>query len=119
MSETLAETTSLCPDCLEQVPGRYEERDGGVFLARECPDHGTTSRRVWGSLDHWEWASEFGPSPEYEGGDLTVDDNHACLAVVEVTDDCNLSCEGVIQRFSYPSSLPRFAQCRESIYRTI
>jgi len=92
MSETLAETTSLCPDCLEQVPGRYEERDGGVFLARECPDHGTTSRRVWGSLDHWEWASEFGPSPEYEGGDLTVDDDHACLAVVEVTDDCNLSC---------------------------
>ena len=89
---TLAETTSLCPDCLQQVPGRYEERDGGVFLTRECPDHGTESRRVWGSHDHWEWAAEFGPSPEYDGGGLAVDDDHACLAVVEVTDDCNLSC---------------------------
>ncbi|MBB6647057.1 radical SAM protein [Halobellus ruber] len=89
---TLAETTSLCPDCLQQVPGRYEERDGGVFLTRDCPDHGVASRRVWGSHDHWEWAAEFGPSPEYDGGDLAVDDDHACLAVVEVTDDCNLSC---------------------------
>jgi uncharacterized radical SAM superfamily Fe-S cluster-containing enzyme len=90
--DALAKTTSLCPDCLQQVPGRYEERDGGVFLTRECPDHGTESRRVWGSHDHWAWAAAFGPDPEYDGGDLTVDDDHACLAVVEVTDDCNLSC---------------------------
>ena len=90
--DALAQTTSLCPECLEQVPGRYEEREGGVFLTRECPDHGTASRRVWGSHDHWEWASAFGPDPEYEGGGLAVDDDHACLAVVEVTDDCNLSC---------------------------
>jgi uncharacterized radical SAM superfamily Fe-S cluster-containing enzyme len=55
----LAETTSLCPTCLEQVPGRYEARDGSVHLTRTCPDHGTTSREVWGSVDHWEWASQF------------------------------------------------------------
>jgi hypothetical protein len=89
---TLATTTSLCPDCLEAVPGRYEERDDGVFLTRECPSHGSTSRQVWGSLDHWEWAADFGPSPEWDGGDLTVDPDHACLAVVDVTDSCNLSC---------------------------
>jgi len=91
-SDVLAETTSLCPDCLTEVPGQYEERDGGVFLTRTCDDHGTASRRVWGSLDHWDWAADFGPSPEHDGGDLTVDDDHACLAVVEVTEDCNLSC---------------------------
>ena len=90
--DTLARTTSLCPECLQQVPGRYEERDAGVFLTRECPDHGVESRRVWGSHDHWEWAAAFGPDPEYDGGGLAVDDDHACLAVVEVTDDCNLSC---------------------------
>lgn len=91
-SDTLATTTSLCPDCLETVPGRYEEREGGVFLTRECPDHGSASRQVWGSLDHWEWAADFGPTPEYDGGDLTVDPDHACLAIVEVTEGCNLSC---------------------------
>ena len=90
--DALAATTSLCPDCLEQVPGQYEERDGGVFLTRECPDHGVASRRVWGSYDHWDWAADFGPDPEYDGGDLAVEHDHACLAVVEVTEDCNLSC---------------------------
>ena len=99
--DVLATTTSLCPTCLAQVPGRYEERDDGVHLARDCPDHGTTSRQVWGSLDHWEWAADFGPTNEYDGGDLTVDDDHACLAVVEVTEDCNLSCS-----FCFASSGP-------------
>jgi len=96
----LATTTSLCPTCLAEVPGRYEERDGSVHLTRTCPDHGTTSREVWGSVDHWEWASDFGPDNDGDG-DLTVDHDHACLAVVEVTEDCNLSCS-----FCFASSGP-------------
>jgi len=90
-AELLAETTSLCPDCLERVPGRYEAREDSVYLARTCPDHGTASRKVWESLDHWEWAADL--DPDYGAdGDLTVDGDHACLSVVEVTQDCNLSC---------------------------
>jgi len=90
-AEPLAETTSLCPDCLERVPGQYEAREEAVYLTRTCPDHGTASRKVWGSLDHWEWAADL--DPDYGAdGDLTVDGDHACLSVVEVTQDCNLSC---------------------------
>ncbi|WP_435064621.1 radical SAM protein [Halobaculum sp. EA56] len=94
--EELDTTTSLCPTCLERVPGRYEARDGSVYLTRECPDHGVASRKVWGSVDHWAWAGELGPEFASEvgvdEGELTVDADHACLAVVEVTTDCNLSC---------------------------
>jgi uncharacterized radical SAM superfamily Fe-S cluster-containing enzyme len=89
----LSSTTSLCPTCLERVPGTYEAQDDAVYLTRSCPDHGTSSRKVWGSLDHWEWASDFGPPNETDASeDLTVDGDHACLAVVEITHDCNLSC---------------------------
>ncbi|PSQ11002.1 radical SAM protein [Halobacteriales archaeon QS_5_70_15] len=102
----LGTTTSLCPACLEPAPGRYEERDGSVYLTRTCEEHGVSTRRVWESVDHWEWAGELGPEPAPEDGtgrggrdgeaadvgDLTVDNDHACLAVVEVTTDCNLSC---------------------------
>jgi uncharacterized radical SAM superfamily Fe-S cluster-containing enzyme len=100
----LAETTSLCPTCLERVPGEYHEVDGSVHLARECPDHGVTSRRVWDDVDHWEWARELSgprsPDPRPDG-ELTVENDHACLAVVEVTTDCNLSCP-----FCFASSGP-------------
>ena len=92
-STQLTPTTSLCPTCLERVPGAYEARDDAVYLERSCPDHGTTSRKVWESFDHWEWASAFGPATESEPSEaLTVDGEHACLAVVEITQDCNLSC---------------------------
>jgi uncharacterized radical SAM superfamily Fe-S cluster-containing enzyme len=135
----LSSTTSLCPVCLERVPGEYEAREGAVHLTRTCPDHGTHSPKVWASRDHWEWAGEFGPTvdgdPEafhddsadaegsgggcgcgpgedcepvessdaeaVDGAELTVDNDHACLAVVEVTDDCNLSCS-----FCFASSGP-------------
>jgi hypothetical protein len=95
----LSTTTSLCPTCLERVPGTYEARDDAVYLSRDCPDHGVSRRKVWDSLDHWEWAGEFSPdvperdpSERDDGSDLTVDNDHACLAVVEVTQACNLSC---------------------------
>ena len=86
-------TTSLCPTCLDRVPGEYVTDGGSVYLRRECPDHGDATRRVWDSLDHWEWAEGFDPDAEFDPtGSFRVDDDHACLAVVEVTSDCNLSC---------------------------
>ena len=124
----LAATTGLCPDCLGRVPGRYETDGEAVFLTRTCDDHGTATRQVWASLDHWRWARETGPAMPSDPGDDAVaraeavqsgrdgagveqvdgDDlndrdlradgefavagDHACLAVVEVTEDCNLSC---------------------------
>ncbi len=103
-SDLLAETTSLCPTCLERVPGRYEARDGSVHLTRDCPDHGTDSRRVWESIDHWEWVHDTaaGPAPDPEPeGKFIVENDHACLAVVEVTSDCNLACS-----FCFASSGP-------------
>ena len=92
-ADRLSSTTALCPACLERVPGVYEAHDDAVYLARDCPEHGETKRKVWDSLDHWEWADNFGPSTDTAASDdLTVDGDHPCLAVVEVTEDCNLSC---------------------------
>jgi uncharacterized radical SAM superfamily Fe-S cluster-containing enzyme len=98
--DRLSETRSLCPTCLADVPATYVARDGAVYLSRTCPDHGETVRQVWGSVDHWEWANSFGPDPVPDG-DIEVDGDHACLAVVEVTEDCNLSCS-----FCFASSGP-------------
>ncbi|MFB6312275.1 MAG: hypothetical protein ABEH64_13960, partial [Salinirussus sp.] len=106
----LASTTSLCPTCLEPVAATYERREGAVYLTRDCPDHGTASRQVWGDADHWrrlrETNLDIDGAPEPEGcadpatcecgpaadEDLTVDHDHSCVAIIEVTQDCNLEC---------------------------
>lgn len=49
---SLSSTTSLCPQCLDRVPGAYETDKESVYLTRTCPDHGTVTRKVWKSLDH-------------------------------------------------------------------
>lgn len=96
----ISSTTSLCPSCLTRVPGHYEAVDDSVELVRTCPDHGTARREVWGSLDHWEWANDYAPETTADA-DLTVENDHACLAVIEVTQECNLSCS-----FCFASSGP-------------
>ncbi len=40
MQQTLKETTTVCGDCLEKVPGTVVERDAQVILKRACPTHG-------------------------------------------------------------------------------
>ncbi len=91
--DILRETTSICPECLESIPGTYVSRDGSVYLTRKCSKHGEAERKVWESRDHWEWAAQFGPVNDNSGElDLTVEGDHACLAVIEITDDCNLEC---------------------------
>jgi uncharacterized radical SAM superfamily Fe-S cluster-containing enzyme len=90
-NRVLSETTGLCTECLNEVPGKYEAIDGSVYLRRTCPEHGEKKRKVWGSVEHWEWASKYSPDID-ENDHLVVDGDHACLAVIEVTRDCNLSC---------------------------
>ncbi|MCL5035535.1 MAG: radical SAM protein [Chloroflexi bacterium] len=41
MTELIRETTSLCPECGLDLPARIEKHPDGVYLVRECPEHGT------------------------------------------------------------------------------
>lgn len=112
-------TTSLCPTCLERVPGEYVTDDTSVYLRRGCPEHGEATRKVWDSLDHWEWASEFEPDADFDPkGTFTVDNDHACLAVVEVTSDCSLSCSYCFAS-SGPGGTHRSVEEVEELLRTV
>lgn len=68
------------------------EREGAVELDRTCPDHGRRSPVVWRDADHFAWTDRFA-TPDDRSGDLTVVDRDACLAVLEVTTACNLTCD--------------------------
>ena len=82
----LKTTTSACPHCLEKVPARVVERDGQVYLQKECPDHGEEEALLASDSGlYWNAGPEGGC-----GGSCLV--GHSCALIFEITERCNLSC---------------------------
>jgi len=90
MEHRLKSTTTVCPQCLERVPGTVVEVDGKVFLRRTCPSHGDAEALIASDAAlYWnEWsAPSCGP-----GGCCGAADNHSCTLIFEITERCNLTC---------------------------
>lgn len=93
--EALDESTSLCPECFAQIPCRYEAKGGKVYQAKTCPTHGNFRAKYWDSVEHYQWTRSFaGPDCTDDACCIEGSDDRArCLAVVDVTDNCNLACD--------------------------
>lgn len=101
----LHETRSLCPDCGETIPARYEARENNfAVFTRECPTHGTQNTDLGQHADfyrhifaidkeikkryghHWE-GKDYAPA-----GSPFPMRQRAGLGIIEVTERCNLTC---------------------------
>jgi uncharacterized radical SAM superfamily Fe-S cluster-containing enzyme/prolipoprotein diacylglyceryltransferase len=49
----LATTRTICPVCLQPTPGTTFQRDGRIYLRRDCPEHGVTEALVSSSRRHY------------------------------------------------------------------
>lgn len=78
-------TTSVCPRCLRKVPAQVYERDGQVFLSKECPSHGF-EEALLASDARLYWSA----GPEGSKGCCAL--NHSCTMIFEITERCNLTC---------------------------
>lgn len=96
----LKHTTSLCPVCRGSVPAVVIERAGRVLMQKTCPAHGVfevliSSDRKWyfdsvgagGGCCGDEHAGGCTPT---SGG--AVEHGSTCIALIEIVDDCNLTC---------------------------
>jgi len=89
----LKQTRTLCPTCLEPVLGTTFEQGGRVFLRRECPEHGTAVALVSSDRRHYYLRDEVPHPPPAEGRCCcSGPGHHTCVALLEVTDACNLRC---------------------------
>ncbi len=78
-------TTSACPQCLRKVPARVFERDGRVYLSKECPTHGADEALLASDAGlYWN------AGPEGSKGCCAL--NHSCTMIFEITERCNLTC---------------------------
>ncbi len=99
-------TNSLCPHCLKKVEAKVLVGPNGVFLQKFCPDHG--SQRVLVAHDAVRWqrmrhCSKPPTSPlarqtearqgcPWDCGLCPDHEQHSCLALIEITDQCQLAC---------------------------
>lgn len=55
----IKETQSICPECNEVLSAEIFEKDGKVWIKRECRNHGRTEELYWGSYEMYLRASKF------------------------------------------------------------
>lgn len=59
----LQTTRTLCPECLRPVSGTTVQRDGRIYLRRECPGHGRIEALVSTSRRHYYLRDEVPHAP--------------------------------------------------------
>lgn len=102
----LDETKSLCPKCLQLVPAKITTDEKRVFIEKTCERDGISKALLWSDLNLYTRTFRFSrpgkpAKPNIEGtnrgcpfdcGLCPSHKQHTCLAIVEVTDACNLLC---------------------------
>lgn len=105
----LSEVQSICPECEKPIKAFYTERDGKVFLEKECEEHGTFRALVSNRVDDYlEWTSHtvinIPPKGAMTEGSQGQDEcplhcgtcqNHlqtACCVLIDITKRCNQHC---------------------------
>jgi 7,8-dihydro-6-hydroxymethylpterin dimethyltransferase len=101
----LGTTQSLCPDCLTVVPAKIIARGQRVYFRKTCPSHGVRedficSDRAW--YDRYDYSlppklpKKTFVEPRLgcplDCGLCSEHEQHTCVAVLEITDNCNLTC---------------------------
>jgi hypothetical protein len=116
--EIIRRTTSLCPECLSQIPAEIyvnQEKDW-VMMRKECEDHGEFKDKLSIDPEEYKWAQTFceevgstinnttkpecvssGIKPKQNGCpyDCGICENHEsapCICLIDVTNRCNLAC---------------------------
>jgi 7,8-dihydro-6-hydroxymethylpterin dimethyltransferase len=99
-------TRSICPECLKALDATIYEDGGKVFIKKTCPEHGPFTELYWSDYDQYVRAEKFGyvgdgmenPRTEkkhgcpYDCGICPEHKSHTALAIIDITNRCNLKC---------------------------
>lgn len=99
-------TQSLCRSCDRLIPAKIIEQDNTIFFNKRCPEHGVEKVRVSSDAVYWRRCRDFikpGDQPlrlqtetergcPWDCGLCPEHEQHSCVALVEITDACNLEC---------------------------
>ncbi len=99
-------TLSVCPVCYRLLPAVIFERDGKIWIRKECPEHGEVEEVYWGDAELYYRAIKWdilgrgvphhyidvkAPCP-FTCGLCPIHLSHTALANLVVTNRCDLTC---------------------------
>lgn len=99
-------TRSICPVCKKTVDAQVRVRNEKVYMFKRCPEHGEFEGIISSDINYYRHSLAFNKPGQVPVSFATQvkagcpDDcgicpdhqQHTCLALLEVTDGCNLSC---------------------------
>jgi hypothetical protein len=102
----IKKTKSICPECLKVLDATIFEEDGKVYMKKECPEHGFFQDVYWSDYEQYMRAEKFrydgdglgNPRTKtvkgcpYDCGICPEHKSHTALAIIDVTNRCNLKC---------------------------
>jgi len=99
-------TNSICSKCLRKVEAKIIFEQGNVYLLKHCMKHGREKVLISTDIEYYKKCREFLKPSEmphrfntpiqygcpYDCGLCPDHEQHSCLTLVEITDQCNLTC---------------------------
>ncbi len=100
-------TQALCTQCLSRVQAKIVFEDDRVFLDKRCPEHGAERVLIADEVDWFrrtregflapgglpnEFQTEAERGCPFDCGLCPAHEQHTCVALLEVTETCNLKC---------------------------
>jgi uncharacterized radical SAM superfamily Fe-S cluster-containing enzyme len=103
---TIKSTKSLCPECLKVLDATIYEDGGKVYIKKTCQEHGDFEELYWSDYDQYVRAEKLrydgdglnNPRTKtvngcpYDCGICPEHKSHTALAIIDVTNRCNLKC---------------------------
>jgi uncharacterized radical SAM superfamily Fe-S cluster-containing enzyme len=103
---TIKTTKSICPECLKVLDATIFEDGGKVYIKKECQEHGAFEELYWSDYDQYVRAEKLrydgdglnNPRTKtvngcpYDCGICPEHKSHTALAIIDVTNRCNLKC---------------------------
>lgn len=98
-------TTSLCPHCLKRVDAKIILKDNKIYILKYCFEHGEQLSLLEEEADYYlkrmaftkpgsvsKIQTERKNNCPFDCGLCPEHEQHTCIGLIEVTQNCNLSC---------------------------